>query len=337
MATINRLDGTSTAIQNTQQDTPVAQTGKAEQAEPAVVERTTPAAAKSLTELSELPVPRPELGTATFTSVESFAGQLKEMGGSATSADDLLANFLKLQMLGGTWDLIEQALEGLAHSTLRQDAYEMTKSGRLAQVDALRDKANQLDAQADDLIEKAFEDASPAGARAGAKASRLQDEAAAKWEQANQAATPAEAEALRQEAKQLEDQAQQVLKGATAKGDVSGDAIGGLLQAAALYDQASSKRDEAGGIMAGYADGLAVTATVRKGADAMNSAMRNQDFLSDMQKRLRRLLDDERADRVHLDDALHEMEESRNEVARLLLDFVDKSKAVNAGKTQGRF
>ncbi len=336
MVTINRLDGPvipQGVTQPTAVDGPKAPKGTAPVTQDGT-ERIAGAQQRSLAELGPPPLPKVELDSAAFTHADSFTAQLRDMGAPALSNEELLAKFLKLQMLGGTWDLINQYMTSEAYSALRQDAYAMTKSNRLNQADNLRAQADSIEQQADDLIARASESASPEGQQAAAEAQLLYDQAVALRERAHAATDPAEAERLNAQAAELEAQAQAKLDAAGKNGDA--EAIGQLTQAAALYEQAGTLRDQAGAIIAGYTDGLAVTAMVRKGSDFLMTQVRSQDYLKELTNKLRAMLDNERADKRALEDALRQMEESRIEVAAMLLNFIDRHSQMNAGATRAR-
>jgi hypothetical protein len=337
MVNINRVDvGPAPAQVNPQAPvtTTPAKTTKVD-APVDVTERSSATIAqRSVADLGPVPLPKVEGALTGFASSESFGTQLEAMGGPATSSEDLLSKFLKLQMLGGTWDLINQYLAGEGFSILRKHAYELMKNSNTSRIDSLRSQADNLEQQAETLMNETLKDANDKANAAAARAQDLYNQAAAKREQANACTDQTEAEALRTEAANLEQQAQAELDGAS--GEVTDAQRQSLTRAGALYAQAGALRDEAGALANGAVSGLAVTATVRKGADAMNSQLRNQDYLKDLQKKLRELLDRDRADKRALAEAIHQMEQSRIEVAKLLLNLIDKANAASAAASRSR-
>jgi hypothetical protein len=74
--------------------------------------------------LPPVPLPTVELDEAGLRGAESFATQLQEMGGPARSGPDLMAAFLKLQILQGdvdrNWtDLLSECKMKMAHLTIK--------------------------------------------------------------------------------------------------------------------------------------------------------------------------------------------------------------------------
>lgn len=112
-----------------------------------------PAPETPVSTLQPPPIPQTNVNAEALSAADSFVSQLTEMGAPATNPDQLLANFLKLQILGGSIDLTDQYMAGEAMSALRQHAYRLTKESYLAQAYSLRGQADSYEQEIEEMIE----------------------------------------------------------------------------------------------------------------------------------------------------------------------------------------
>ncbi|MEE8408046.1 MAG: hypothetical protein V3T05_00440 [Myxococcota bacterium] len=121
--------------------------------QPATVGAPLPAPEAPASAMQLPPIPETNVNPETLNAANSFVSQLVDMGANATNPDQLLANFLKLQILGATIDLTDQYLAGEGMSALRQNAYNMAKESYLAQAESLRSQADSHEQEIDRLYE----------------------------------------------------------------------------------------------------------------------------------------------------------------------------------------
>ncbi len=281
--------------------------------------RSSLAAASSL-----LPPPAPpatQISPDAAHAAETLAAQLKDLGSPHTSSDDLLAAFLKLQVLDAS---SEQAFENLldaGRSALLRAAYDELRTSRLEQASNLYAQAEQMETKSDAAAAEARTILSEAGV-SEAEMQRLYEESVAAGKggadvaERYRASRPAnyDPERLKRETAAI-DKAMPHAQEAAIAGE-AGEALAG--QAAAIENN--------------IALALYATETTNHGARSDKAQARIAGGQQDRARDLMSLLADARADRALLADAALELDRSRNAVAKLLLDFIDRRASATAGR-----
>jgi hypothetical protein len=234
------------------------------------------------TSLAPPRTPNVQLQGEAASGALSFGHQLSELGAAANSSEELLTRFLKLAVLAGTLDKVIEYLAGELGSTLMAGALKNAKESVFSEVANLRERADNLDQQAQAKAESAQASQND-GDKGGASGTNNQ----------------ANAE---------------------------------LAEAAALHAQADGLRDQAGEMEHGYMQGIAASGATRMGQRDITVDKRADDANRSAVGTLVNAL----MTKNERTDISAEAEANRGEVAKLVLDMVDKRAEAQRGALRYR-
>ena len=221
----------------------------------------------------------------------------------------MLAQYLKLQIEGQSMYQANEALSSWAEHSMLGSAIDGAKQSNLAQAASLRAQAGQLESQCHQilsdagvdqaLVEQCYNDGKAHGKT---EEQSLQDYLDTRKSQgADQETLDKEEAAIR--------------------------------QAAPIAQQADDLATRAGALDGNYNTGVGASAAIRAGTIGMDALLKNQEAQVQISNDIATVLGGgHNANRKRSHESFLEVDSHRNEVAKLVLDIIDKHQSANVGK-----
>ena len=253
--------------------------------------------------------PTPALTDETARGAYSFSSNLTNVGNTPTSTESMLAQYLKLQIEGQSMYQANEALSSWAEHSMLGSAIDGAKQSNLAQAASLRAQAGQLESQCHQilsdagvdqaLVEQCYNDGKAHGKT---EEQSLQDYLDTRKSQgADQETLDKEEAAIR--------------------------------QAAPIAQQADDLATRAGALDGNYNTGVGASAAIRAGTIGMDALLKNQEAQVQISNDIATVLGGgHNANRKRSHESFLEVDSHRNEVAKLVLDIIDKHQSANVGK-----
>ncbi|MBI5508117.1 MAG: hypothetical protein HY903_05135 [Deltaproteobacteria bacterium] len=262
--------------------------------------------------------PSPTLGENEQRGAESFAANLLHIGDTPTTTENMLAQYLKLQMEGQSMNTVNELMSTWMRQNMMADAAADTKTSKLDEAAALRSQAGQYENQANQILDDAGVD---------------KDLAESCYDRAKAAGkTDAQALAMYKE-ERLKALGDDPDKKAENEAQVEREAAA-LTEAAPLAEQADNLYSRAAALESSYATGLGTTNAIRAGTIGLQALLKNEEAQVEIANNITALLAGQRPDQRRLHEAWKEVDQQRNDVAKLVLDLIDARQSAGAMKNR---